>query len=78
MRNLPQSHPYVQEEIKDMADQLEHERRLIAGATMKDLLKEMFTIPGNRKRALISIFLMICQQMTVSLSSRTKRHNAKT
>jgi hypothetical protein len=24
----------------------------------------MFTIPGNRKRALISIGLMICQQMT--------------
>jgi hypothetical protein len=25
----------------------------------------MFTIPGNRKRALLSIGLMICQQMTV-------------
>jgi hypothetical protein len=24
----------------------------------------MFTVPGNRKRALISICLMICQQMT--------------
>jgi MFS family permease len=74
MRNLPQSHPYVQDEIKDIADQLEHERRLIAGATTKDLLREMFTIPGNRKRVLISIFLMICQQMTVSLPFRTERH----
>lgn len=64
MRNLPVSHEYVQSEIKDIADQLEHERMLIAGATTKDLLKEMFTIPGNRKRALISIGLMICQQMT--------------
>jgi hypothetical protein len=27
-------------------------------------MKEMWTIPGNRKRALISIFLMVCQQMT--------------
>lgn len=64
IRNLPSSHSYVQDEIKDIADQLEHERMLIAGASIKDLLKEMFTIPGNRKRALISIGLMICQQMT--------------
>jgi MFS family permease len=64
MRNLPQTHPYVQDEIKDIADQLEHERMLIAGASVMDLLKEMFTIPGNRKRVLISIGLMICQQMT--------------
>jgi len=64
VRNLPVSHEYVQSEIRDIAEQLEHERMLIAGATTKDLLKEMFTIPGNRKRALISIFLMVCQQMT--------------
>ncbi|KAJ8118032.1 hypothetical protein OPT61_g913 [Boeremia exigua] len=64
VRNLPPSHPYVVSELKDIADQLEHERMLIAGASVKDLLKEMFTIPGNRKRALISIGLMICQQMT--------------
>ncbi|PSN70097.1 general substrate transporter [Corynespora cassiicola Philippines] len=64
IRNLPATHPYVQAELKDISDQLEHERMLIGGATTKDLLKEMFTIPGNRKRALISIGLMICQQMT--------------
>jgi MFS family permease len=64
MRNLPQSHPYVQDEIKDIADQLEHERMLVQGASIVDLLREMFTIPGNRKRVLISIGLMICQQMT--------------
>ena len=64
MRNLPISHEYVQNEIHDIAEQLEHERMLIGGSSLKDLLKEMFTIPGNRKRALISIGLMICQQMT--------------
>lgn len=64
VRNLPASHEYVVAELKDIADQLEHERMLIAGASVKDLLKEMFTIPGNRKRALISIGLMVCQQMT--------------
>ncbi|KAK3217563.1 hypothetical protein GRF29_1g3401614 [Pseudopithomyces chartarum] len=64
IRNLPATHPYVEAELKDISDQLEHERMLIGGATLKDLLREMFTIPGNRKRALISIGLMICQQMT--------------
>lgn len=34
------------------------------GASFLDLQREMWTIPGNRKRALISIGLMVCQQMT--------------
>lgn len=64
VRNLPQTHPYVQDELQEMADQLAWERRLIAGSGVVDLLKEMVMVPGNRKRALISIGLMICQQMT--------------
>jgi hypothetical protein len=64
VRHLPATDPYVQAELKDISDQLEHERMLIGGSGMKDLLREMFTIPGNRKRVLISIGLMICQQMT--------------
>lgn len=47
-----------------MAQQLENERRLIGEASTKTLLKEMWLVPGNRKRAIISIFLMIWQQMT--------------
>lgn len=47
-----------------MADQLEAERRLVGDATNLTLLKEMFLVPSNRKRALISMFLMVCQQMT--------------
>lgn len=47
-----------------MAEQLEMERRLIGEATSWTLLKEMWFIPGNRKRALISIGLMVCQQLT--------------
>ncbi|KAF2703886.1 general substrate transporter [Pleomassaria siparia CBS 279.74] len=64
IRNLPANHHYVQGELSDMAEQLEHERILIGGSSLKDLLREMFTIPGNRKRTLLSIGLMICQQMT--------------
>ena len=53
-RNLPPDHPYIEEEFQEIVDQLEFERRLIGDATTWNLLKEMFTIPGNRKRALIS------------------------
>ncbi|KAA8563669.1 hypothetical protein EYC84_011690 [Monilinia fructicola] len=62
--NLPPDHPYIRMELEEMSEQLENERRLIGGATFLDLMKEMWTIAGNRNRALISICLMICQQMT--------------
>jgi hypothetical protein len=64
LRGLPADSDYVRSEIQEMADQLELERRLTGDATAKTLMKEMFQVPGNRKRALISIMLMICQQMT--------------
>ncbi|KFZ18595.1 hypothetical protein V501_01124 [Pseudogymnoascus sp. VKM F-4519 (FW-2642)] len=63
-RNLPVEHEYIQMELTEMADQLENERRLIGGASFMDLQREMWTIPGNRNRALLSIGLMVCQQMT--------------
>jgi hypothetical protein len=64
VRNLPPTQPYIQGQLSAIAEQLEHERLLIGGSTLQDLLREMWTIPGNRKRVLISIGLMICQQMT--------------
>ncbi|KAL4881457.1 general substrate transporter [Aspergillus karnatakaensis] len=64
IRNLPPNHPYVENEFQDIVRQLDFERQLAGGSTFVDLLKEMWLIPGNRKRALISIFLMVCQQMT--------------
>ncbi|KAL3426976.1 Quinate permease 11, partial [Phlyctema vagabunda] len=62
--NLPASHPYIQMELNEMRQQLENEALLIGDSGFKDLMREMWTIPGNRKRVLISIGLMICQQMT--------------
>lgn len=47
-----------------MAEQLDMERRLVGEATWWTLFKEMWMIAGNRKRALISIGLMVCQQVT--------------
>ncbi|RDW89194.1 hypothetical protein BP6252_01226 [Coleophoma cylindrospora] len=62
--NLPPDHPYIQMELAEMRQQLDNEARLIGGASFKDLMREMWTIKGNRNRALISIGLMVCQQMT--------------
>lgn len=64
LRNLPATHPYLEEEFQEIVDQLEHERQLIGDATPWNLQKEMWTVRGNRNRAFISIVLMICQQMT--------------
>lgn len=63
-RNLPVEHAYIQEELHEIADALEHERRLIGDASWLRLNKEIWTHSIHRKRAVISITLMICQQMT--------------
>ncbi|RSL45510.1 hypothetical protein CEP54_014231 [Fusarium duplospermum] len=64
LRRLPAESDYVRTEIQEMSEQLEAERRLIGDASAVALAKEMFLIPGNRKRTFITITLMICQQMT--------------
>ncbi|KAJ3454146.1 hypothetical protein MRS44_018040 [Fusarium solani] len=64
LRALPEDHPYIEKEFTDIVNQLQHERELIGDATFWGLMREMWTIPGNRRRALISVALMICQQMT--------------
>jgi len=64
IRQLDSTHPYIRAELGEINDQLQHERELVAGSSTKDLMREMWLIPGNRKRALISITLMVCQQMT--------------
>lgn len=64
VRALPPDHPYVVDEFQEICLQLERERELIGGTSFWSLQKEMWTISGNRNRTLISIFLMICQQMT--------------
>ncbi|RYO95168.1 hypothetical protein DL766_004203 [Monosporascus sp. MC13-8B] len=64
IRQLPESHPYLQEEFQEIVDQLENDRRLMGDATFWTLQKEMWLTPTNRKRALLSFLLMVCQQMT--------------
>lgn len=64
VRNLPPDHPYLQAELHEMQAQLEEERASVHGTGFWAIQKECWLIPGNRNRAILSIVLMICQQMT--------------
>ncbi|KAI9898575.1 hypothetical protein N3K66_006935 [Trichothecium roseum] len=64
LRGMPANSEYVRQEVQDMAEQLEAERRLTGDTSTKAILKEMWQVPGNRRRAIISVTLMVCQQMT--------------
>ncbi|EMC90847.1 hypothetical protein BAUCODRAFT_127531 [Baudoinia panamericana UAMH 10762] len=65
VRHLPEDHPYVQAEMLEMKRQLEEELASVNGGRgFSAIMREMWTVPGNRRRALLSIGLMICQQMT--------------
>jgi MFS family permease len=64
VRMLPINHEYIEAEFGEICLQLENERALMAGSRFKDLMREIWAIPGNRKHALVTIGIMICQQMT--------------
>ncbi|KAL1866126.1 hypothetical protein VTK73DRAFT_4871 [Phialemonium thermophilum] len=66
VRSLPSDHPYIAREFQDICDQLEYERRLVGGSSFWSLQREMWLIPGNRKRAILSICLMMFQNLTGS------------
>lgn len=63
IRHLPESHPYIQGEVMEMKRQLEEELASVNGGTgIGAILREMFTVPGNRRRAFLSMGLMCAQQ----------------
>ncbi|KAL2753090.1 hypothetical protein ACRALDRAFT_2113247 [Sodiomyces alcalophilus JCM 7366] len=64
VRALPPDHPYVAEEFNGIRLAIEEENAILSGSSWLSLQKEMWLVPANRKRALISISLMFFQQMT--------------
>ena len=64
VRSLPEDHPYIVEEFAGICTQLEHERLLVGGSGFWALQREMWLIPGNRKRAILSVCLMMGQNLT--------------
>lgn len=66
VRALPATHPYIVEEFQGIRVAIEEENALLDGASWLSLQKEMWLVPTNRKRALISIAIGFCQQITGS------------
>lgn len=62
LRNLPETHEYVQTEFCGIRHQLEHEIELVAGATKSDLLKETFTDLPNRRRFVLMLLAHVFSQ----------------
>lgn len=62
VRRLPVEHPYIQQELLELRTQLDQERAVMQGAGFWDLQKECWIVPGNRKRALLTIGIITCQQ----------------
>ncbi|KPI35518.1 Quinate permease [Cyphellophora attinorum] len=62
VRHLPVEHPYLQQELLELKTQLDQEKAVMGDATFWGLQKECWTVPGNRKRALLTILLLIFNQ----------------
>ncbi|KAF2756265.1 general substrate transporter [Pseudovirgaria hyperparasitica] len=62
LRNLPIEHPYVQTEIIDINDQLNREREATLGLGWMGYVKELFLIPANRYRVMLSVMSQLLGQ----------------
>lgn len=62
VRRLPAEHPYVQQELLELRTQLDQEKAIMGNTSFWSLQKECWTIPGNRKRALLTILILVFNQ----------------
>lgn len=65
LRNLPEDHEYVVEEIYRVTDQIEQERRATHGKGLIAEFREMM-MPGNRNRIAIGVMIFVFMQMAGS------------
>ena len=59
LRKLPEDHPYIREEMANLLKQLEDEATVLKGDSRWTLLKEVVMIKSNRRRAFLSVALMM-------------------
>ncbi len=65
MRQLPTDHTYVQHEVQELLVQLTEDRRgANFGSGLWGIHKECWMVPSNRKRLLLAMGIMTCQQWT--------------
>lgn len=62
LRQLPESHPFVQTEIIDINDQLNREAEATMGTHWFAPVKELLTSPANRYRLMLSLFSQLLAQ----------------
>lgn len=65
LRNLPENHPYILEEIYRVMDQIEQERLATHGKGVMAEVREM-AMPGNRRRIIIGVLIFIFMQFAAS------------
>ncbi|KAM0793008.1 hypothetical protein ACM66B_000501 [Microbotryomycetes sp. NB124-2] len=63
LRNLPMDHPYIQDELAGIVEQVENERAVTAGAGRFSVVRETFG-PTNRVRLFKGVVLMIFFQFS--------------
>ncbi|KAL2211561.1 MFS quinate transporter QutD [Sarocladium strictum] len=64
LRQLPADDDYLNWEINTVLQQIEQERALGAHMSFVAKVKEIFTVPANRKRLILGICLMFIQNMS--------------
>jgi hypothetical protein len=72
VRQLPREHPYIQQELLELRTQLDQEQAVSQGAGFWALQKECWTVPGNRKRALLSMGVVMGSQWSGVRAKSTK------
>ena len=75
VRRLPAEHPYVQQELLELRTQLDQEQAIMGDTSFWGLQKECWTVAGNRKRALLTILILVFNQWSgVSYQPFFRRH----
>ncbi|KAK7726240.1 hypothetical protein SLS63_007754 [Diaporthe eres] len=64
LRNLPSEHPYVAQEYMEVCAQVDSEQELTKGSNYWVVIKDIVTIPSNRRRFFLATFLFLFHKFT--------------
>lgn len=64
IRQLPADHNFVAVELAEITESVMAEKAAVGGTSTWSLVKEIATIPSNRRKYLLAMILQIFQQMT--------------
>lgn len=64
LRNLPESHPYVQQEYMETCTQVDLEQEAAVGRNYWVVIKDVAFVPSNRRRFFLAIMLFLFHKLT--------------